>query len=583
MSNACCIPGCRGNQKHGPKVHSFSFPQDLQLCRKWILAVSSDDFTPTLASRVCELHFHKDDLEYSSTGESSTTDEKATGSPIFPKLKPDAVPSVFLKIKSQTSKPVTEPDVHMNVLDDPIIPLPKASENNVQMLGNLRNGIKFLNPLALSQDLITEAIGNTLAEKKSIKNTIISLKDNMYLIPASYFGKTYINVNGSPIKLPPLQMNQMPMNIVQNAAQQANVDSSEFFVPAVSNIIQPHELTPANHKILLTTSMQTSNYATSSGTIPCDCGQTARVPNSPGTISFNKIKQKLSHKLDSIKNKPAPEQIAPTESPAKEPELVHPIWPKKKANRKLDLEGFSWYDRLGFYKSEVLRAKTVLYKIDCMINKRESELRKLQNELDMTDPLKVLIKQHTPKEARVSLNRREIINYFTCWSRNRFKRVVFEKPDGPKKPKKPPKKRPTVQRVPKYKYRKPHTIPVDCDVPLTFESVRYSYLQEINFDKPVLFINQHNFSEVDYENIRVEMVFFINTSDIITEMCLEMFPPLRNAVETSVVEVVNETHLDSFFRSKSWVYQPVGKQLSMFGTNASRKKEFKAFLLSSVI
>lgn len=611
MSSVCCVPGCRGNQKHGPSVRMFSFPSNPELCQKWISAVSSDDFTPTVETRICELHFDKNDLIYSSTALDSLPGEGITDSVSYPKLKPNAVPSIFLQIKSQISKPATGPDVYSTVMEEPVIPLPKASETNIEMLGNLRNGIKFVNPLALNQDLITQAIGNTIAEKKSIKNTIICLKDNMYLIPASYFGKTYVNINGSPIKLPPLQINQVPEDIRQNALQpQPNDPPSEFFVPAVSNIIQASDLVLSQSPSF--TSVQSNNDGTSA--VPCDCGLATHMPNACKSLSFSSIKLKLTNKMNtktvprilarsansthlnplhkavarpvnSTVSKPVPKPIAPADPPPKEPELVHPIWPKRKVHRKIDLEGFSWYDRLGFYKSEVLRAKAVLYKIDCMVSETKSEIRKLQHELDMTYPLKALVNRYTPLEARVTLNPREIHNYFRECGRNRIKKVNKTKMKeliGRKK-QKPPKKRPVVRKAQTYKYRKPHTIPVDCDVPLSFESAPYTYLQEINFEKKVFFINQHNFSEMDYDNINAETVFFINTSDIITEMCLEMFPPLRQAVDTARVEIIDEAYIESFFKSKSWVYQGVGKQLSMLDNSATKKREFKDFLLSSVI
>ncbi|KAH7947978.1 hypothetical protein HPB52_017325 [Rhipicephalus sanguineus] len=58
----CCVPGCRGNYDSGPKVRVFAFPKDEAPKKSWIKAIPRKDFTPSIHSKVCELHFLEADF-----------------------------------------------------------------------------------------------------------------------------------------------------------------------------------------------------------------------------------------------------------------------------------------------------------------------------------------------------------------------------------------------------------------------------------------------------------------------------------------------------------------------------------------
>lgn len=52
MPHSCCVPGCRGNYRNGPKVRVYSFPSEDSLRNQWIRAIKREDFTVTPHSKV---------------------------------------------------------------------------------------------------------------------------------------------------------------------------------------------------------------------------------------------------------------------------------------------------------------------------------------------------------------------------------------------------------------------------------------------------------------------------------------------------------------------------------------------------
>lgn len=104
MPYACCVPGCRGNYKNGPKVHAFRFPTDAAMAAKWIRAIHRENFAPSKFSRVCELHFAKENIKNCSTATDSKTGETITVSLKIPRLKRDAVPTQLPNCPSYLSK-----------------------------------------------------------------------------------------------------------------------------------------------------------------------------------------------------------------------------------------------------------------------------------------------------------------------------------------------------------------------------------------------------------------------------------------------------------------------------------------------
>lgn len=120
MPYSCCVTGCRGNYKDGPKVHVFSFPSDSDLCKKWVSAIPRKDFIPTKYTRVCELHFAKDNIINVSTASDSKTGQSITINLKIPKLKRDAVPTNFPNCPSYLSKSIKHrpsPDQKLEIIE----------------------------------------------------------------------------------------------------------------------------------------------------------------------------------------------------------------------------------------------------------------------------------------------------------------------------------------------------------------------------------------------------------------------------------------------------------------------------------
>lgn len=91
----CCVPGCKGNYDRGPKVHVFSFPRDVDRKDKWLRAIPRKDFTPSVHSKVCELHFHTSDFVTTLTHCDESTGRRLEVTSDRVRLREDAVPTVF--------------------------------------------------------------------------------------------------------------------------------------------------------------------------------------------------------------------------------------------------------------------------------------------------------------------------------------------------------------------------------------------------------------------------------------------------------------------------------------------------------
>ena len=69
VNNKCSVPYCpvaaAGLEKRGKgrgNVTHFSFPKQPDLHQQWVEALHRENFTPTTSSRVCEIHFDKEDF-----------------------------------------------------------------------------------------------------------------------------------------------------------------------------------------------------------------------------------------------------------------------------------------------------------------------------------------------------------------------------------------------------------------------------------------------------------------------------------------------------------------------------------------
>ena len=88
MVRTCAINQCSKRFTAGSYRTFHSFPQNNELLRKWILAMNQKGFVPTKNSVLCSKHFLPSDY----------LDPPGYGN-FKPRLKPSAVPSVFLDIK----------------------------------------------------------------------------------------------------------------------------------------------------------------------------------------------------------------------------------------------------------------------------------------------------------------------------------------------------------------------------------------------------------------------------------------------------------------------------------------------------
>ncbi|XP_049800302.1 uncharacterized protein LOC126235633 [Schistocerca nitens] len=104
MPYRCCVPNCRGNYDGGPKVTVFKFPEDEATRKKWLSSIRRHNFTPSSSSRVCHVHFHKDDVIWETQIVDERTGQLLRAPLLKPRLRPHAVPSLLPNCPSYLSK-----------------------------------------------------------------------------------------------------------------------------------------------------------------------------------------------------------------------------------------------------------------------------------------------------------------------------------------------------------------------------------------------------------------------------------------------------------------------------------------------
>lgn len=97
MPRRCCVPECKSNYDSSLKSDkprsSFSFPKEHDLRKKWLNAISREDWKPTPYSSVCSLHFQDDHVV--RFAKFLAPDGILIDIPCTPKLRENAVPSIF--------------------------------------------------------------------------------------------------------------------------------------------------------------------------------------------------------------------------------------------------------------------------------------------------------------------------------------------------------------------------------------------------------------------------------------------------------------------------------------------------------
>ncbi len=115
MPDHCCVPLCTNRRTKNTSLSFHTFPRKPETLKKWIVAIRRDEgpsFRVTANTVVCGVHFkdedyfgdrHKALVATSSCGE----DGKKTivGTSRKQRLKPDAVPTIFLFTGAQSERP----------------------------------------------------------------------------------------------------------------------------------------------------------------------------------------------------------------------------------------------------------------------------------------------------------------------------------------------------------------------------------------------------------------------------------------------------------------------------------------------
>lgn len=388
-------------------------------------------------------------------------------------------------------------------------------------LSDLKKGFKILDPANLNSDILKSNYLYQLP-KDQVKNTIISLPNRIYLIPVSYFKKDNVV--------------QIPGNSKIACFVDESITKSSGSVKndaVINNLVQNENNVKSNFPV----QMNMKN---------CGCVQNNNFEHSNPHIQVSK-------------------SLAVTQ---KKTELFRRCWSAKR-NRKVDLEGFTMYDRLGFFKSEHVRAKKCFNILNTIIFDIQREISLLKSYLDSMKVCKSIVpkpartgktclslvaltKKHHLKECSIVLDRNEVHNYY------KRRRLALKQQN-----------RRRVNR--------------NFQIPLSFEMIPFNSLNKINFNKPVLFINHHNFGTVNYANPEIETILFINTNNLVTEMCLDLCPQFKTAVQKKIVNIVEEKALKSFLGT--YANQSISTHLPQKTKNISvwseKLSKFKMFLLNN--
>ena len=114
MVNVCCVPGYKNGYKCTKTSHQlseaiplFKFSVDPTLKKKWINAISCQDWTVTVSPnhRVCAKHFTENDLTKTSTDQcKGRADARPTTNLQRLRLKPNVIPHIFPSLSIYLSK-----------------------------------------------------------------------------------------------------------------------------------------------------------------------------------------------------------------------------------------------------------------------------------------------------------------------------------------------------------------------------------------------------------------------------------------------------------------------------------------------
>ncbi|XP_054707678.1 uncharacterized protein LOC129217406 [Uloborus diversus] len=138
MPRCCSIQGCKSNYRsQSERVTTFALPKCEELKNKWLRTIPSD-FTGLKKPVICIKHFQEDDV--------ITTDKCVVKGKVkefqrkIPKLKDDAVPSIFSDLPSTKSRSKRSLDVS----EDDLEPALKQRKTDQEELIKEKEGLSSL-------------------------------------------------------------------------------------------------------------------------------------------------------------------------------------------------------------------------------------------------------------------------------------------------------------------------------------------------------------------------------------------------------------------------------------------------------
>ncbi|XP_067284439.1 gelsolin-related protein of 125 kDa-like [Pseudorasbora parva] len=77
----CCVPQCANSSRYNSEISFHAFPIDSEVRAQWLAKICRDHFSPTKNTRVCSVHFQRNDFVLTTKG--------------LRKIKKGTVPSLF--------------------------------------------------------------------------------------------------------------------------------------------------------------------------------------------------------------------------------------------------------------------------------------------------------------------------------------------------------------------------------------------------------------------------------------------------------------------------------------------------------
>lgn len=209
VNNKCSVPYCpvasAGLEKRGKgrgNVTHFSFPKQPDLHDQWIAALNRDNFTPTTSSRVCEIHFDKEDF---------IPPKNPHKLHVVKRLKENCIPKRHLgdggglEEVSQTYQTlpnveletvVTDGTVHYETIEQDISLRPPDVEQTIQIAeANVETIIVKMEDQGSSTEIKTDETTTSVATIKKLQPLKGGKGDEAVLVPQDVIDNTMAEVD----------------------------------------------------------------------------------------------------------------------------------------------------------------------------------------------------------------------------------------------------------------------------------------------------------------------------------------------------------------------------------------------------